>query len=145
MMYNLSDPVDVQNFKIRCGKLLGRASMIELTEKKPRSLNSNSYLHVILEYFASQTGNTMEDVKQIYYKQVCNSDIFVRRVNDKILGCERTKLRSTSELNQEELSLSIDRFRNWSANVAEIYIPASEEYIELLHAQYEIEKNRRYL
>lgn len=145
MMYDLSNPVDVQNFKERCGKLLERASMIELTEKKPRSLNSNSYLHVILEYFASQTGNTMEDVKQIYYKQICNSDIFVRKVNDKILGYERTRLRSTSELSQEEFSLSIDRFRNWCANVVGIYIPASEEYIELLHAQYEAEKNRRYL
>lgn len=145
MMYDLSNPVDIRNFKERCGKLLERASMIELTEKKPRSLNSNSYLHAILEYFASQTGNTMEDVKQIYYKQICNSDIFVRKVNDKILGCERTRLRSTSELSQEEFSLSIDRFRNWSANVAEVYIPASEEYVELLHAQYETEKSRRYL
>lgn len=144
-MYNLTNPVDAKNFQIRCEKLIDKGAMVEMTEKKPRSLNSNNYLHVILDYFATQTGNTLEEAKQIYYKQVCNPDLFVTKINDKLLGCERIKVKSINDLSQEEFSLSIDRFRNWCASVAEIYIPSSEEYIELLHIQYEAERQKRYL
>lgn len=48
-------------------------------------------------------------------------------------------------MTQEELSLAIDRFRNWSADKAGIYIPSSEEYIALLHIQHDIDNAKNYL
>ena len=69
----------------------------------------------------------------------------MRHKHDDILGDERTYLLSTTKLTQEELSLAIDRFRNWSADKAGIYIPSSEEYIALLHIQRDIDNAKNYL
>ena len=56
MLYNLSNPLDAQNARTRLEMLIKRGANAELTEKKPkRSLSQNSYLHLLLGYFASQT------------------------------------------------------------------------------------------
>lgn len=145
MWYNLKNPLEIDQFKGRVTELRNKGAMVELTEKKPRSLQSNKYLHTILSYFGLQTGNTLAEVKELYYKRICNTDLFVRRKWDNVLGREREYLRSTTELTQEEISLSIDRFRTWSAQTADIYIPSSEEYIALLHIQHDIEQAKQYL
>lgn len=145
MMYNTSNPLEVQNLRLRIDKLIAKGSMVEVVEKKARSLKSNAYLHTILSYFGLQTGNTLSEVKELYYKRICNPDLFVRSKHDNILGKDREYLRSTTELTQEEMSLSIDRFRTWASQTAEIYIPSSEEYIALLHIQHDLEQAKGYL
>lgn len=145
MWYNLKNPLEIDRFKDRVTELRNKGAMVELTEKKARSLRSNAYLHTILSYFGLQTGNTLAEVKELYYKRVCNQDLFVRTKWDNVLKTNREYLRSTTELTQEEMSLSIDRFRTWSAQTAEIYIPSSEEYIALLHIQHDLEQNKQYL
>lgn len=89
-----------------------------MTEKKPqRSIQANKYLHVCLSYFGCQIGETMEYVKRNYYKILCNPDTFIREREDKYLG--RVKyLRSSSELDSSEFSLTVDRFRNWCSSNA---------------------------
>ena len=78
MLYSLSNPLDVQNARTRLELLIKRGCTVEITEKKAkRTLNQNAYLHLLLGYFASQTGNTLEWVKQQYYKKLCNPDLFV--------------------------------------------------------------------
>ena len=69
----------------------------------------------------------------------------MRQKHDDLLGTDREYVISTAKLTKEELSDAIERFRNWSSNIAGIYIPSSEEYIALLHIQHDIELNRRYL
>ena len=56
-----------------------------------------------------------------------------------------TYLRSSAELTTAEMSLSIDRFRNWSASVAGIYLPSANEQQMLVYAQQEIERNREFI
>lgn len=145
MWYNLKNPIETDQFNDRVTELRNKGAMVELTEKKPRSLQSNKYLHTILSYFGLQTGNTLSEVKELYYKRICNPDLFVRSKWDNVLKWNREYLRSTTELTQEEMSLSIDRFRTWSAQTAEIYIPSSEEYIALLHIQHDLEQAKNYL
>ncbi len=145
MMYNTSNPLEAQNLRLRVDKLIAHGEMVELISKKPRSLKANAYLHTILSYFGLQTGNTLEEVKSYYFKRVVNSDLFMRHKHDDILGDDRIYLLSTTKLTQEELSLAIDRFRNWSADKAGIYIPSSEEYIALLHIQHDIDNAKNYL
>lgn len=145
MMYNTKNPLEVQDLQLKIEKLIARGSMVEVVEKKPRSLKTNSYLHVILAYFGLQTGNTLEEVKDLYYKRVVNGKMFVRKKHDALLGTDREYLRSTAELTQDEMSDSIDLFRKWSREVAEINIPSSEEYIALLHIQHDIERAKMYL
>ena len=144
-LYDTSNPLQKEQFKARSAKLAESGKIVELTEKKPkRSLQSNKYLHVILGYFACETGNTLEWVKQQYYKKLVNPSIFIRERDDKYLG--RIKiLRSSAELSTGEMTISIDRFRNWSAAQAGIYLPAANEHQMLIYAQQEIESNKEFV
>lgn len=145
MIYNLSSPLDKANFLLRAKKLAESGKVIELTEKKPRrSLPQNKYLHVILAYFGTQTGNTLEWVKQQYYKKLVNPDLFIREKEDKYLGRIKV-LRSSAELDTAEMSLSIERFRNWAAQEAGVYIPAADEAILIQHMEIEIERSKEFL
>ena len=145
MIYNLFSPLDKANFLLRAKKLADSGVIVDLTEKKPRrSLPQNKYLHVILAYFGTQTGNTLEWVKQQYYKKLVNPDLFIREKEDKYLGRIKV-LRSSADLDMAEMSLSIDRFRNWSAQEAGVYIPAADEAILIQQMEIEIERNKEFL
>ena len=145
MIYDTSNPLDKANFLLRAKKLAESGKIIEMSEKKPRrSLPQNKYLHVILAYFGTQTGNTLEWVKQQYYKKLVNPDLFIREKEDKYLGRIKV-LRSSAELDTAEMSLSIDRFRNWSAQEAGIYIPSADESILIQQMEIEIERSKEFL
>ena len=88
MLYNLSNPLDIQSARTRLELLIRRGVVAELKEKEVRrTLSQNAYLHLLLGYFASQTGNTLEWVKQQYYKRTCHPDIFIAEKYDKTLQC----------------------------------------------------------
>lgn len=144
MLYDLSNPLQNESFKVKAEALAKKGGIVELTEKKPqRSLQANKYLHVIIAYFALQVGETAEYVKKHYYKILCNKDIYIREVDDKYLG--RIKiLRSSADLDSEEFSLTITRFRNWSAGEG-IYLPSSEEHMFIQQMEVELSRNKQYL
>lgn len=145
MVYDTSNPLDKANFLLRAKKLAESGKIVELTEKKPRrSLPQNKYLHVLLAYFGTQTGNTLEWVKQQYYKKLVNPDLFIREKEDKYLGRIKV-LRSSADLDTSEFSLSIERFRNWASQEAGIYLPSADEYIIIQQMEIEIEKNKDYI
>ena len=145
MIYDTSNPLDKVNFLFRAKKLAESGKVIDLTEKKPRrSLPQNKYLHVILAYFGTQTGNTLEWVKQQYYKKLVNPDLFIREKEDKYLGRIKV-LRSSADLDTAEMSLSIERFRNWASQEAGIYLPSADEYIIIQQMEIEIERNKDYI
>lgn len=144
-LYDTSNPLQKEQFKARSAKLAESGKVVELTEKKPkRSLQSNKYLHVILGYFACETGNTLEWVKQQYYKKLVNPSIFIRERDDKYLG--RIKiLRSFADLDSAEMSTSITRFRNWASAECGIYLPSADEDRLIQLMEIEIERNKDYL
>lgn len=145
MIYDTSNPLDKANFMLRAKKLAESGKVIELTEKKPkRSLPQNKYLHVLLAYFGTQTGNTLAWVKQQYYKKLVNPDLFIREKEDKYLGNIKV-LRSSADLDTSEFSLSVERFRNWASQEAGIYLPSADEYIIIQQMEIEIERNKDYI
>ena len=144
MKYDLSNDLQRGNFHIRAARLMEKGCVVELRECKARSLRQNSFLHVALGYFAAQTGDTLEYVKQYYYKRLVNPDIFRRERDDKFLGHIEV-WRSSASLTQEEMSLSIDRWRNWAANKAGIYIPWPDDARLVQLMEIEIEKYKEYL
>ena len=116
---------------------------MEVKKKLPnRTLAQNSYLHLLLGYFGSEYGCSLDEAKIDFYKRTCNRDLFERKMVNK-KGNEVTYLRSSAELTTGEMTLSIDRFRNWSASVAGIYLPAANEHQMLIYAQLEIQRNQR--
>ena len=144
MLYDLSNPLQCENFKVKAEALAKKGGIVELTEKKQqRSLQANKYLHVILAYFGLQIGETAEYVKKHYYKILCNKDTFIREVDDKYLGKIKI-LRSSADLDSEEFSLTITRFRDWAASEG-VYIPSSEEHAFIQEMEIELSRNRQYI
>lgn len=146
MLYDLSNELQAENFKKRCNLLFRKRCVVELTEKKPqRTLRQNAYLHAALGYFGLQFGYKMEEVKDWYFKETCNGDLFVRRVTDAITGEDRKVLRSSADLDTEQMTLAIERFRNWAAEVAGVYIPSPDEHRLVEQMEMEAQRARLYL
>lgn len=142
--YNTSNPLEKQQFLLRANKLAEKGKVVGLGEKRPqRSLQQNSYLWLILSYWGSQTGYTKEEAEAIY-KDI-NKDLYVCR--KEMYGKEYSYIKHTYELNTEEMSLSIERFRNWSAmnEACPIYIPAPNESYYFQEMELEIERNKEYM
>jgi len=126
MVYNLKDALDISKFLAKARFLIGQGSCVELTEKRIRTLNQNKYLHIILGIVASEYGETLDDVKEYYFKRLVNPRIFVK---DKILKATGEMVRctiSTRDVTIEEMSIAIDRFKQWAANEG-IYIPEPDD------------------
>ena len=144
MILNINNDFDREKFKTMSEFLLEKRKVVELTEKTGRSLKQNSYLFLILNIFAMEYGESVEFVKERFFKELCNPDLFVRTKNDKFLG-EITYLRSSADLTKEEMVTAIDRFKVWASKEAGIFIPdaiSNEERIELLR---QIDRNKNYL
>ncbi|MBA7489033.1 MAG: hypothetical protein HG422_08430 [Prevotella sp.] len=144
-LYDTSNPLDKANFLLRAKKLAESGKIVELTEKKPhRTLSQNAYCHLAIAYFASQYGCSLEWAKSQYFKKLVNPELFVREKEDKFLG--RVKyLRSSADLDVCEMSLAIDRWRNWCSMEASIYIPSADEAILIQQMEIEIERNKEFL
>lgn len=145
MWYNLKNGIELQKFRDRCVELQNKAAMVEVVEKKPKSLQQLKYLHLMLSYFGLQFGYSMEETKTHFFKLVVNKDIFVRKGTDRFTGEVYTYLRSSADLTQDEMSESIDNFRSWAKEEAGFDFPSSDEYIALLHIQHDLENSKGYL
>lgn len=145
MVYDLSSELDKKKAIERFKFLLNKGVKIELTErKKKRTIQQNAYLHCLIGHLAIETGNTMEWVKQKYFKQLCNREIFLREKEDSFLGHVKY-LRSSADLDTGEMTLAIERFRDWASQEAGIYLPEPHETEMLEQIEIEIKKHDRYL
>lgn len=145
MIYDLSKETDKKRAGERYRFLQDKGAKIELTERrKKRTVSQNSYLHALFGHFAIETGNTMEWVKQKYFKLYCNKELFVREKNDEFLG--RVKYtRSSADLDTGEMTLAIERFRDWASREAGIYLPEPHETEMLEQIEIEMKRHERYL
>ena len=82
MLYDLRNPLDRERFKRRCNALYQKQGIVDLSEKTKRSSQSNRYLHLILSYLAIETGNTLDYVKEVFYKRTANKELFLREKED---------------------------------------------------------------
>ena len=145
MLYDLSSPLGQSRFQRRVEALLKRGGRVELRDVAKRSLSQNSYLHLLISYFAMEVGCDAEYVKTEYYKKSANKDLFCQVVYDTLARRNTCKLRSSADLSVEEMTTSIERFRNWSSQVAGIYLPDASEQEFLSEIQSEIDRHRDYL
>ena len=120
MLFDLKNEFQIPKFKEYVNKLFSERAVVEVKKKLPnRTLAQNSYLHLLLGYFGSEYGCSLDEAKIDFYKRTCNRDLFERKtVNKK--GNEVTYLRS-------------------------IYLPAANEQQMLIYAQQEIERNNEFI
>jgi len=139
MRYNLSIKQNADAAKRQLNHLITKGAKIELTEKRgKRTLQQNKYLHLILTYWGLEYGYTLEESKQ-YFKDLNKSYYYYEKKG-------RTFIKSTSGVNTKELTIHIERFRDWSAENG-LYIPAPNEQqqIESIQNQLEIYGNKKYV
>ena len=146
MIYDLNTDIDRTRFERRVVALLERRVLVELSEKKQRRTTpQNAYLHLLIGEFAMQTGNTIEWVKQEYFKRHCNAELFVRTTLDKLTKMEIVVLRSSRDLDTGEMTTAIDRFKHWAAEECGIELPDAEDREWLGYIEREIQHNRDWL
>lgn len=146
MKYDMSNASHREQLQKRLDKFLKeQKGIVEFTEVKPkRTIKQNSYLYLILGLFSCEYGESIDYVKEYYFKYAANKTLFLREKEDRILGV-RKYLRSSSDLTTEEMTLAIERFRDWSSIHAGIYLPSPEEHRLLELADIEISRNKQYL
>lgn len=117
--------------------VISGAEIVEIKKLSPRrSLNQNAYLHLILGYFGTKTGYTLEEAKTLY-KQL-NHDVY------KYIKNGRPFYKSSADLNKEDMSKTIDKFCTWSAENG-VPLPQVTDEAWLRSIGNDIERSRRYL
>lgn len=145
MIYDLNNILDKERFKRRCNALYKQGSIVELTAKKERrTIPQNAYLHLIIGWFAIETGNTLGFVKQEYFKRRINPSLFITTINDAHFG-DVEVLRSSRDLDTAEMTEAIERFRNWASSEAGIYLPSPDEQAFLQAIEIEMLRQKEYL
>lgn len=143
MIYDLSNTYDIPRFEEAARRFLKAGAVVCLSRKQQqRTLRQNSYLHLILGWFACETGYTIDEVKQDFFKRKCNKELFEEEFEGR--RGTITRLRSTSDLSTSEMTTAIERFRNYAASEAGIYLPAPNENEALLYCEKEMERNKDY-
>lgn len=144
MLYDLNNEFHRVQAKSRFENLLERRCVIDLVEKTNRTLPQNKYLHVCLGCLALHLGETIEDVKKFIFKIKINPDIFIVEKEVKRVGKVKT-LRSSASLTKDEMTLAINRFRDWASKEENCYIPSSDEHLLIRQMEIEYERAKQYL
>lgn len=138
MKYNLADAKESGAALDYLMTLIKQKKQAEVKILRPaRSLNQNSYLHLLLGYFGSHFGYTLDEAKIIYKRDV-NPSIYVYEKN------KAKFLRSSVDLDTGEMTKTIDRFREFSKEQG-LPLPAAENEAELRSIENEIERAGYYL
>ena len=69
MIFNLSNHYEIPKFKEYVNKLFSERAVVEVKKKLPnRTLAQNSYLHLLLGYFGSEYGCSLDEAKLIFIR-----------------------------------------------------------------------------
>lgn len=116
MNYDLSLKEDRRLFIKRANNLLKHSrTNVALMDESNRTLNQNSYIHVLCRILANDTGVSEQYAKQVYFKELANPDIFISVSKDTITGKMVKFSRSTCDLTLQEMRKAISNFRDWAA------------------------------
>jgi hypothetical protein len=144
MIFDPKKELDKKRAVDKINHFIAKGKVFELTEKKERrSIQQNSYMHLIFSWFALETGYTEEEVKQEIFKKIVNANLFYEGEHGQLVKIERW--RSTSDLDTGELTVAIDRFRNYASKEAGIYLPEPKDLPLLRDIEIEIQNNKQYL
>lgn len=118
-------------------QLVGKESLVEIKKVSPnRSLNQNSYLHLLIGAFGDYFGYTIDEAKVIYKE--CSPDIY------NYTKKQRHFTRSSADLTKEEMATTIDRFMEASKkNGYTLPLATDTEWLRQIDNQ--IEQSKYYL
>lgn len=146
MLLDLNNQLDKRKGEVYFQKLMEEGAKIELTKKQPRRTGrQNKYIHAIFCIYGMEYGHTEREVKQIIFKKYANPELFQYDFIDPTTGETSKEYKSTAQLDVQQMTKAIERFRNYSA-MNGLYLLSSDEYIEQqFHIDKEINKFKEYL
>ena len=116
MNYDLTVKEERKKFIHRANVLLkNKRNNVSLIDESNRTLNQNSYIHLLCRILAQDTGVSVPYAKQVYFKEIANPDIFVSVTKDAITGKMVKFTRSTCDLTITEMRHAISNFIIWAA------------------------------
>lgn len=131
MIYNLKK--QSKEAKEKLDSYIENGVVIEIINLTKRSIKQNSYLHVLIQLYAIEHGNTLAEAK-VYLKERCP-----------IMIDDKGELRSTRDLNIQEMA----DFTEWMVTYCELHgmlVPSSKEWLENMDKfDKEIRKNQKWL
>lgn len=136
MKYNLDDEQELAEAATYLAQLAGKHQQVEIKRIVPRrTLNQNSYLHLIISAFGDYFGYDLEEAKMIY--KYLNKDIYMYTKN------KMTFWRSSAKVTKDEMRVSIDRFR--AASMRQGYeLPLALDQKWLQRIENDLEKSKYY-
>ena len=133
MIIDSSNQVEVIRAEQRFKWLVEHKKTFELKEKRTkRTYSQNNYLHLLLSYFGLELGYTLAESKQMY--KGLNKDVFIYQKNGQQF------IRSSADLDTKEMTITIDRFKNFASVEAGVYLPEASDVIHLNYIENEINK-----
>jgi hypothetical protein len=144
MIYDTTNPLQRCQLIDKVKYYIAKGKEVELKVKHPkRSISQNSYLHLLFEWFAVETGYTAEEVKQDIFKKIVNTSLFYDgEAEGKLKGVNIERWRSTASLSTAEMTLAIERFRNYASIEAGIYLPEPEDLVMIKELEREVSKHK---
>lgn len=141
MIYDPTSRLDCEKAITVLKGFIAKGKKFELKAKHPkRSISQNNYLHLILTFFGLETGYTLQEVKLDVFKKHVNPTLFYEGEFGDLIKIERW--RSSANLSTSEMTLAIDRFRNFAAIECSIYLPEPEDLVLLQDLEIEISKHK---
>jgi len=141
MIFDSNNQIDIIKARQRFEYLIEKGKVFELTEKrKRRSISQNSYLHLILSYFAHEYGETLDYVKRYFFKNVCNKDLFLTEYVNPKTGEIRKDWRSSADLDTKEMTIAIDKFIMYANKEAGIFLPSPTDLVNINLLEIEMSK-----
>lgn len=133
MKYNLKNPTEVKAAKAYFDKLIENKQVADIKKVVPgRSNPQNRYLHLLIHAFGNHFGWTPKEAKELY--KYINNNIYRYQKQGAMF------YRSSADLTIEEMTASIDRFREYSA--AQDYpLPLATDEAWLIELDNEIERS----
>jgi len=144
MIYDPSNSLQQKQAIAKLKYFITKGKRFELKAKQDkRTISQNSYLHLILTWFGIETGYTLEEVKQEIFKKLVNPTLFYDgEFEGNIKGFKIERWRSSANLDTAEMTLAIDRFRNFSSQELGIYLPEPGDLALLQEMENEISKHK---
>lgn len=149
MIFALSNEKDRQDYKRYVNDLYlwgcEKGGVVEVKKRhRPRSLPQNNYLHLCIALFASEYGITCEEAKHDFFKKRYNPEIFIRERKNR-RGETVKYIRSSSDLDTEEMTRAIESFRNKVSQEFSLYIPSPQDHDAIIEAEKQIARYAEFL
>ena len=137
MLFDSSNIIEANQARTTVNYYIEKGFIFELNKKqKKRTINQNSYLHVLFQYYGALVGSTLNEAKTDI-KRACPFGTYEKK------GVKY--LVETSKMDTKELTDFIDWFRNYSGMNGH-YLPTADEYkTNNVQVDNKIKQNKEFL